>query len=145
MSTAQHQIGIESLDIIPIVVSDLDEAIEFYTETLGFEVRMDDEFEMEGEAGRWVTIGLPGDDLQIALTPADEPYYDDDTRDALAAKLGSQTWYTFRTDDCAASVVALENAGVEITREPMAYPWGIEAMFADPFGNEFSVFEYVED
>jgi predicted enzyme related to lactoylglutathione lyase len=31
---------------------------------------------------------------------------------------------------------------VEITREPMAYDWGTEAMFADPFGNEFSVFEY---
>lgn len=142
MSTVQHQIGIESLDIVPVVVSDLDEAIDFYTETLGFEVRMDEEFEMDGETGRWVTVGVPDDDLQIALTPADEPYYDDETREALASKLGTQTWYTFRTDDCEASESALEAAGVEITRGLQEYPWGTEVMFADLDGNEFGVFEY---
>ena len=142
MSTTQQQVGIESLDIVPVVVEDLDEAIEFYTETLGFEVRMDEEFEMEGESGRWVTVGVPGDDLQIALTPTDEAYYDEETRELLASKLGSQTWYTFSTSDCAATVDDMEAAGVEITQEPREYPWGTEAMFADPFGNEFAVFEY---
>jgi len=141
MSTAQHQIGIESLDIVPIVVDDLDEAIEFYTATLDFELRMDDEFEMEGEHGRWVTVGVPGQDLQLGLMLDDEPYYDDETRETLGSRLGSPTWYTFRTQDCEASVAALEEAGVEITREPMTYDWGTEAMFADPFGNQFAVFE----
>lgn len=145
MSTVQHQIGIESLDIVPIVVDDLDEAIEFYTETLGFELRMDEAFEMDGESGRWVTVGAPGDDLQLGLMTADEPYYDDETRALLSAKLGTQTWYTFRTDDCEATVEALADAGVEITREPMTYDWGTEAMFADPFDNEFSVFEYAAE
>lgn len=141
MSTVQLRIGIESLAIAPVVVDDLDEAIEFYTETLGFELRMDEEFEMNGENGRWVTVGVPGDDLQIGLMTADEPYYDDETRALLSEKLGSQTWYTFRTADGEATVAALEDAGVEITRELMAYDWGTEAMFADQFGNQFSVFE----
>ena len=142
MSTSTRQIGIESLDIVPIVVDDLDEALEFYTDTLGFETRMDDEFEMEGATGRWVTVGVPGGDVQLSLLAANEPYYDEDTRVALEPKLGSKTWYTFSTGDCAASVAALEAAGVEITQDPQEYPWGTEAMFADPFGNEFSLFEY---
>jgi len=145
MSTMQHEIGIESLAVVPIVVDDLDEALEFYTETLGFEIRSDDEFEMGEHTGRWLTVGVPGEGLEMALTPVDEPYYDDEAREHLEAKLGTQTWYTFRTADCHATVAALEAAGVEITREPTEYAWGIEAMFADPFGNEFSVFEYSSD
>jgi predicted enzyme related to lactoylglutathione lyase len=142
MSTTQQQVGIESLDIVTLVVDDVDEAIEFYTGTLGFEVRMDSEFEMEGASGRWVTVGLPGQDLQVALVTADEPYYDDDTRELMEGKRGTETYWTFGTDDCAASVEALEAAGVEITRPVQEYLWGTEAMFADPSGNEFSVFEY---
>jgi len=142
MSSTQQQVGIESLDIVPVVVEDVDEALEFYAGTLGFEVRMDDEFEMGGASGRWVTVGVPGQDLQLALMTADEPYYDDDTRELLAGKQGTETYYTFRTSDCEASVEALEAAGVEITRGIQEYPWGREAMFADPSGNEFAVFEY---
>jgi predicted enzyme related to lactoylglutathione lyase len=142
MSSTQQQVGIESLQIVPVVVEDVDDAIEFYTGTLGFEVRTDEEFEMEGESGRWVTVGVPGESVEVAIMAADEPYYDEETRSLLEQKLGSQTWYTFRTDDCAASVAALEAADVEITREIQEYPWGTEAMFADPFGNEFSLFEY---
>ena len=142
MSTTQQQVGIESLDIVPVVVEDLDEAIEFYTGSLGFEVRMDDEFEMAGASGRWVTVGVPGDGVQLTLMAADEPYYDEETRAWVDARLGTGTYYTFRTADCEASVAAMEAAGVEITQEPREYPWGTEAMFADPFGNEFAVFEY---
>ncbi len=63
-----------------MVVDDLDEAIEFYTETLEFELRMDEEFEMEDTIGRWVTVSVPSDDLEIALMTPDEPYYDECTR-----------------------------------------------------------------
>lgn len=142
MGSEQQQIGFESLSIVPVVVDDIDDAIDFYTATLGFELRMDGAFEMEDAEGRWVTVGVPGDDLQIALMTADEPYYDDETRALLEAKRGTETYYTFATANCEASVAALEANGVEITREIQEYPWGVEAMFADPSGNEFSLFEY---
>ena len=145
MSTTQQQVGIESLAIVPVVVEDVGEAVEFYTETLGFELRSDEEFEMEGETGRWVTVGIPGESVEISLMADDEPYYDEETRELMESKLGAPTWYTFRTDDCEASVAALEAAGVEITRELVEYPWGEEAMFADPDGNEFAVFEYADE
>lgn len=145
MSDTQQQVGVESLSIVPVVVEDVDDAIEFYTERLGFEVRTDEAFEMEGAEGHWVTVGVPGDDLEITLMTADEPYNGEERRALLASRLGTQTYYTFGTADCEASVDALEAAGVEITREMEEYPWGTEAMFADPCGNEFSLFEYAAE
>lgn len=144
MSETRTQFGIESLTIVTLPVPDQGEALDFYTGTLGFETRADETFEMEGGSGRWVTVGLPGQELEIALVNPDEPYYDDEARDLLTSRVGTETWWTFSTDDCQESVAALETAGVEITEEPREYPWGVEATFADPFGNEFSLFEYAE-
>lgn len=137
----QHDVGIESVSIVPIVVDDVDEAIEFYTEKLGFEVRADETFELEGSEGRWVTVGVPGDHLQFDVMTADEPYYSDERRKLLESKRGTETYYTFRTQDCRASVEALEAAGVEITQEPRDEAWGTMARFADPTGNEFALYQ----
>lgn len=142
MSKATQSIGIQSLNIVTLAVDDVDDALEFYTETLGFEVRTDEPFEMDGETGRWLTVGIPGQDLEISLVDPAEPYYGESTRAGLESMLGSESHWTFRTGDCRASVEALEAAGVEITRPVRDLPWGSEAMFADPFGNEFALFEY---
>ena len=141
MSNARGLVGVESLDVVTLVVDDQEEALAFYTETLGFETRSDEEFVMEGETGRWLTVGLPGQELEISLVSV-APYYDEDTAEILEEKRGTQTWWTFGTEDCEASVAAMESAGVEITQAPREYPWGTEAMFADPFGNEFGLMEY---
>ncbi len=140
MSNAQRQVGVESLDVVTLVVDDQDEALAFYTETLGFEKRSDEGFELEGETGRWLTVGLPGQELEIALVEITP--YDAETQEVLEEKRGTQTWWTFGTGDCEATVAAMESAGIEITQAPHEYPWGTEAMFADPFGNEFGLMEY---
>ena len=144
MATTQQQTGIDSLGLVTVVVEDLDEAIEFYTDTLGFELRSDDEFEFEGETGRWVTIGLPDQDVDVTFAEADAPYYDDERRDLMQAKLGIESGFIFYTADCEGTVEEFAAAGVEITQEPLEYEWGTEAMFADPFGNEHSLFELAE-
>lgn len=77
MSNAQHQIGLESLDIVPVVVKDVETSLEFYTETRGFEVRTDETFEMDGHQGRWITAGIPGDGVEFSIKAADVPYNDD--------------------------------------------------------------------
>lgn len=141
----QPQPGLASLSNVTLVVKDVDDALAFYTETLDFEPRMDEVFELDGVTGRWVTIGLPGQDVDIALVTADEPYYDEETSDLLESRLGTETWWTFHTADCEASVAALEAADVEITEAPQERPWGTEAMFADPCGNEFGLFEPAQE
>lgn len=142
MSTTSQHVGLQSLDVVTVPVTDVEAAIEFYTETLGFEKRSDDEFEMGEHTGRWVTVALPDDHVQLALTPVDEPYYDDEMRASLEAKLGHDTGFVFQVEDCDAAVDALESADVEIPQAPTDYDWGTEAMIEDPFGNEIALFEY---
>jgi hypothetical protein len=61
-------------------------------------------------------MGFPGDSVDIALGAVDEPYYDESTKESLGQKLGSTTWYSFRTADCGASVATMKRHGVAITR-----------------------------
>jgi catechol 2,3-dioxygenase-like lactoylglutathione lyase family enzyme len=145
MSTRVQKTGISSLSTVTLVVGDLETALEFYTGKLDFEVVMDSQFEMDGVSGRWLTVGLPAQNLEIALVTPDEPYYDEETRQQLRARMGVGTGWTFRTDDCEATIDALEAAGVAITQEPTEYEWGIEAAFLDPFGNESKLFEYATE
>jgi hypothetical protein len=49
---------------VTILVRDYDEALKFYTEVLGFEKRSDEKF---GPGARWVTVGSPGQGVQIIL------------------------------------------------------------------------------
>lgn len=142
MAVQRSGVGIKSLGIVPIVVESVDDAIEFYTQSLGFELRTDGPFEMGEQQGRWVTVGIPGDTIELSLMTADEPYYDPDTRTMMESRRGTNSWYTFMTDDIEATVTALKRADVEITQDIQSYPWGSEAMFSDPCGNEFSVFQY---
>jgi predicted enzyme related to lactoylglutathione lyase len=53
-------------------------------------------------------------------------------------------WWTFTVENCDASVEALRDPGVESIQDPTEWPWVVEAMFEDPFGNEFSLPEYAE-
>ena len=45
------------------------------------------------------------------------------------------------TADCRATVAELESRGVTVTEEPEELPWGVSAMIADPYGNEFNVMQ----
>ena len=115
------------------------EAIEFFTGLgLGFYQHSDDPL---GENTRWVTLGLEKQpDFQIILqstewgpggeTPAE--------REAFVGKGGG---FIFETDDCKVDVERLRALGVKIVLEPSEYPWGIQAMFADLYGNIYSLSE----
>lgn len=119
-------------------VHDQDEALAFYTEKLGFEVRSDVSLpEMDGF--RWVTVGPPGqDDVAIVLMAIPgPPLVDDKTRaqiDELMAKgLAGTVFLT--TEDCRADYERLTARGVDFTEEPFEQPYGIDSGFRDPSGN----------
>jgi catechol 2,3-dioxygenase-like lactoylglutathione lyase family enzyme len=121
-------------------VRDQDEALAFYTEKLGMEVRSDVTLpEMGGF--RWLTVSPPGQpDVAISLMVAPgPPVFDAATRDqinALVAK-GVLGGLFFETEDCQASYEELKGRGVEFTQEPNERPYGIDAGFRDPSGNEY--------
>jgi catechol 2,3-dioxygenase-like lactoylglutathione lyase family enzyme len=121
-----------------IWVHDQDEALAFYTEKLGMEVRADVTLAEMGDF-RWLTVGPPGqEDVSIVLMAIPgAPVFEDETVaqiEALMAK-GVSGGVFLTTDDCQASYEELAARGVEFTETPQERPYGIDCGFRDPSGN----------
>jgi catechol 2,3-dioxygenase-like lactoylglutathione lyase family enzyme len=120
-----------------IWVLDQDEALEFYTEKLGFEVNTDatmDDF-------RWLTVNPPArPEHELILAVPGPPMMDEESADqvkALVAK-GALGAGAFETDDCRAAYAELRARGVTFLSDPAERLYGIEATFRDNSGNWFT-------
>ena len=124
---------------VQVWVNDQEEALAFYTDKLGFEVREDVTVPELGNF-RWLSVGVPGQDVAIVLmaVPA-APVFDDETRQQILDLLakGAAGGLFFATEDCRASYEELAGRGVEFTQEPTEQPYGVDAGFRDPSGNQF--------
>ena len=121
-------------------VHDQDEALAFYTQKLGWEVRSDVTMPEMGDF-RWLTVGPVGqDDFAVVLMAVPgQPVMDDGTREQvldLAAKGFAGTVF-LTTDDVRADYEQLKARSVEFTEAPEERPYGIDAGFHDPSGNSF--------
>ena len=130
---------LKQLTTVQIWVHDQDEALDFYTEKLGLELR-DDTTVPELGNFRWLTVGVPGqDDVAIVLMAVPgPPVFDEETQmqiQALMAK-GAATGLFFATDDVHATYEELKSRGVEFQQEPTEQPYGVDAGFRDPSGNQ---------
>jgi catechol 2,3-dioxygenase-like lactoylglutathione lyase family enzyme len=121
-------------------VHDQEEALDFYTTKLGMEVRADVTLPEMGDF-RWLTVG-PADqpDIAIVLMPIPgPPMIDVETggqiRELMAKGFAGTVFLT--TDDCRASYEELLQRGVEFVEAPEDRPYGIDAGFRDPSGNQF--------
>jgi catechol 2,3-dioxygenase-like lactoylglutathione lyase family enzyme len=119
--------------ILCAMVGDQAEALEWYTEKLGFEKRA----EVDAGDWHWVTVGPPGQpDFEISLIdPSVRPDIADDVRSLMAR--GGLNGLIVQTDDCRAAHAELSARGVEFTSEPEEFFYGIDCGFRDPFGNAF--------
>jgi catechol 2,3-dioxygenase-like lactoylglutathione lyase family enzyme len=120
-------------------VLDQDEALEFWTEKVGLEVRQDITMPELGDF-RWLSVGAPGQDLSIVLMAIPgPPVIDEDTtkqlEDLVAKGWGGTVFLT--TDDVQATYEELKDRGVEFTEAPAEQPYGIDSEFRDPSGNKF--------
>ena len=146
-----------------VLVTDQDEALDFYVNKLGMQVRADVTMAEMGDF-RWLVVGpaaqpeigivlmaVPGEPI-IDRASADqpeigivlmgvpgEPIVDQETADQLrtllAKGIGSTVFLT--TDDCRAAYEELSARGVEFYTKPEEQPYGIDAGSRDPFGNQF--------
>lgn len=121
-------------------VDDQDEALAFYTQKLGMEVRSDVTLPEMGDF-RWLTVRPPGqDDFAITLMaipgpPVMDPGTADQVRDLMSKGFAGTVFLT--TDDVRSEYEELKGRGVEFTEEPEERPYGIDAGFRDPSGNSF--------
>ena len=119
-------------------VHDQEDALTFYTEKLGFEIRADITLPEVGDF-RWLTVGPPAQpDIAIVLMPIPgPPVMDADTAEqvrTLMAKGFTGTIF-LTTDDVQADYEELKARGVEFVEEPEERPYGIDSAFRDPSGN----------
>ena len=133
---------LKQLTHVNVWVDDQDEALAFYTEKLGLELR-DDVTVPEMGNFRWLTVGPPGQpDIALTLMAVPgPPVFDTDTRDQLKTLMakGAAGGLFFSTDDCQATYEELKSRGVEFQQEPTGQPYGIDAAIRDPSGNQIRV------
>jgi catechol 2,3-dioxygenase-like lactoylglutathione lyase family enzyme len=125
---------ISKLQMITIYVSDLDRALDFYTNKLGF-VKTAEFDDGQGTRLAWV-IPAPASNVDLATEialyapPADDP------------RIGAASGLVFTADDIEATYDELKARGVHFTKELIRHPYGQgegdqEANFVDPDGNLF--------
>jgi predicted enzyme related to lactoylglutathione lyase len=119
-----------------IAVDDHDEALAFYRDVLGFEVRNDVRF----EGMRWVTVSPPAQpEVQIVLEPPladpNASLADRRSMSELLAK-GLLRGVIFATPDCDGTFERIRAAGGDVVQEPIDQPYGVrDCAFRDPAGN----------
>jgi predicted enzyme related to lactoylglutathione lyase len=123
-------------------VHDQDEALAFYADKLGMELREDVTVPELGNF-RWLTVGVPGQpDVAITLMAIPgPPVFEQETRRQIQELLakGASGGLFFATDDCRATYEELKSRGVEFTQPPTEQPYGIDAGFRDQSGNHFRI------
>jgi catechol 2,3-dioxygenase-like lactoylglutathione lyase family enzyme len=133
---------IQKLSHATVYVLDQEQALDFYTNKLGFEVRLD----MTIESGfRWLTVGPKSQpDLELVLFAVKPGMFDEAAAGHLQALLeqGALGVGVFDTDDCRATYAELSAKGVDFTSPPQEQPYGIEATFRDNSGNTFSLTQH---
>jgi catechol 2,3-dioxygenase-like lactoylglutathione lyase family enzyme len=129
---------LNGITFFTVWVNDQDEALAFYTDKLGLELR-DDVTVPELGNFRWLTVGVPGQDVAVALVAVPgPPVFDEETRKQIVeiVSKGAAGGMMFATNDCKGSYNELKGRGVEFTQEPTEQPYGIDAAFRDPSGNQ---------
>jgi catechol 2,3-dioxygenase-like lactoylglutathione lyase family enzyme len=123
---------------VQLWVFDQEEALAFYTQRLGMEVRSDVTLPEMGDF-RWLTVG-PASQPEIAIVlmaipgpPVMDPETAEEVRKLTAKGFAGTVFLT--TDNCQASYEELKGRGVEFVEEPEERPYGIDAAFRDPSGN----------
>jgi catechol 2,3-dioxygenase-like lactoylglutathione lyase family enzyme len=129
-------------------VHDQEEALAFYTQKLGMEVRADVSFPELGDF-RWLAVGPAGQpDFAIVLmaipgAPVMDAETAEQVRDLMSK--GFTTGVFLTTEDCRAEYEKLKARGVEFVDQPEERPYGIDVGFRDPSGNSFRLTQLVGD
>ncbi|OLQ75475.1 hypothetical protein BIT28_22835 [Photobacterium proteolyticum] len=120
----------QSLIHIALVVKDYDEAIEFYTQKLKFEL-MEDTYQPEQDK-RWVVVSPPGSNgATILLAKASKP----EQEAFIGNQSGGRVFLFLSTDDFWRDYNRMQAEGIKFVREPKEQDYGTVAVFEDLYGN----------
>lgn len=127
-SDTPTQTTLNNIGVAMFTVGDQDEAIAFYVERLGFELRGDTSFGEHGDM-RWVEVAPPGSTARLALNPP----------------MGGQpsgSCIGVETPDVLGEHARLATLGLEVGPTPQPIPGApLLFMVQDPWGNQIAVVE----
>lgn len=123
---------INKVSHVALLVRDQQEALKWYTEKLGFEVKSNQPFPGNPEA-QWITVAPAGQaELEVILQPP-EWGPEGEPADRLPL-IGKAPGFVLESTDCRKDCEELAARGVQIIDPPMEMPWGISALFVDLYG-----------
>ncbi|MFG2721940.1 VOC family protein [Streptomyces sp. NPDC048416] len=123
--------------LITLVVRDYDEAIDFYTRALGFELAEDTD---RGDGSRWVVVrprGTTTGAASLLLARAK----DETQLASVGAQTGGRVGFFLHTEDFAGDHARMLAAGVRFLEEPRHEPYGSVAVFEDLYGNRWDLLQ----
>ena len=127
----------QSLAHISLVVRDYDEAIDFFTKTLSFELA-EDRYIPEQDK-RWVLVRPAGSQgMSLLLARPSNP----EQIGYIGNQTGGRVTFFLQTDDFHRDFELLKSRGVEFVREPAQAAYGTVAVFKDLYGNLWDLVEY---
>jgi catechol 2,3-dioxygenase-like lactoylglutathione lyase family enzyme len=127
----------QSIALVALVVRDYDEAIDFYTNKLGFTL-VEDSYQPEQDK-RWVVVKPSGDSatsllLARASSPHQETY--------VGNQAGGRVFMFLQTDDFWRDYKRMLCADIKFVREPKEAPYGVVAVFEDLYGNLWDLVQF---
>ena len=122
-----------SITHTPVYCTDLDAALAYYTQRLGFEVLQDVPM---GPEMRWLTVAAPGDSHELLLAAVDQHIVPADRLSMQEIVAKGDLAVFIQVDDLDKTFESLRAAGTEILQEPVDQPYGVrDAAVRDPSGN----------
>lgn len=130
----------KGIGVVGLYVHDQDEALDFYTKKLGFEVHAD----ARNGPFRWLTVKHPNQPtFELGLFLPQEPVLDAATAQTMREMVakGAMPPLVLIVEDCRASYEKMRKLGVEFTQEPIERYGGVDANFRDPSGNAWKMIQ----
>lgn len=124
-------IGTARISALALVVPDYDAAIAFYVGVMGFRLAED----IDQGHKRWVTVAPPGGGARLVLARAET----DAQTAAIGHQAGGRVFLFLQTDDFDRDHARMRAAGVDFEESPRHEPYGIVAVWRDPFGNRWDL------
>lgn len=127
----------QSLVHVALVVADYDDAIEFYTKTLDFELHEDTYIPEQDK--RWVLIRPPNSEgCAILLARASN----EEQEKFIGNQAGGRVFLFLSTDDFWRDYKNYRDKGVSFVREPTEFDYGTVAVFQDLYGNRWDLIQH---
>ena len=127
----------QQLGQIALLVKEYDEAIQYYTQVLGFELLEDTQL---SETKRWVRVSPPGSSCHLLLAKASN----EEQEKQIGFQAGGRVFLFLYTDDFYRDYQNYKSKGVEFLRDPAQESYGIVSVFKDIYGNLWDMIQPVQ-